>query len=326
MNKILVSVLAVLLSASCAFAQISGTKPNLIVKEVDGDPIASNVTTLIVTNDTLTENSNSIVTIDTGGGASTADLQAVTDVGASTDNVLEAAGYDTTRVDAAQYSLWYEPTSAAGDEYFGWQANANITTSYIWVAPAADAAGGLTSNGSGVISIVDYEEEVTEGSLADSTILSADIKNGEIVTGDLSATAGITLAQTAITAGRSLTIATNDIAADAELYTQSKAMTIETPTDADNFFFFVAPQALTITKVTGIVEAATSAVITLQECDAAGDNAATIEAVTADVDGTISTSIDNGAIDAGDVIRVDIGTVTGTVGQAHVTVVFTLDD
>jgi hypothetical protein len=103
-------------------------------------------------------------------------------------------------------------------------------------------------------------------------------------------------------------------------------MTIETPTDSDNFFFFVAPQALTITKVTGIVEAATSAVITLQECDAAGDNAATIEAVTADVDGTISTSIDNGAIDAGDVIRVDIGTVTGTVGQAHVTVVFTLDD
>jgi hypothetical protein len=229
------------------------------------------------------------VTAEAGAGSGT--LQQVTDNGASTDNVLEAAGYDTTRVDAAQYSLWYEPTSATGDEYFGWQANANITTSYVWVAPAADAAGVFKSNGSGVVSI--------------SAVAAAD---------------------TSITAGRSLTWSTNDLVADAELYTQSKSMTIETPTDADNFFFFVAPQALTITKVTGIVEAATSAVITLQECDAAGDNAATIEAVTADVDGTISTDIDNGAIDAGDVIRVDIGTVTGTVGQAHVTVVYTLND
>jgi len=37
----------------------------------------------------------------------------------------------------------------------------------------------------------DLEEEVTEGSLADSTIVSADIKDGEIVNADLSATAAI---------------------------------------------------------------------------------------------------------------------------------------
>ena len=130
-------------------------------------------------------------------------------------------------------------------------------------------------------------------------------------------------------AGRSLTLTAaspDTLDADAELYTDFKGMTIETPTDADNFFAFEAPVALTITRVTGIVEAATSAVLTWQECDAAGDNCSTIEAVTADVDGTISTSIDNASIDAGDIIRLDVGTVTGTVGQAHSTITFTKND
>jgi hypothetical protein len=105
-----------------------------------------------------------------------------------------------------------------------------------------------------------------------------------------------------------------------------KSFTLDSPTDSDNKFMFVAQVALTVTSVTGIVEDATSAVLTLQECDSAGDNCSTIEAVTADVDGTISTSIDNAGIDAGDVVRVDVGTVTGTVGSAHVTVAFTKND
>ena len=109
-------------------------------------------------------------------------------------------------------------------------------------------------------------------------------------------------------------------------YCLFKGITIETPTDSDNFFMFEAPVAMTITRVMGIVESATSAVLTLQECDSAGDNAVTIESITADVDGTISTSIDNGAIDAGDIVRIDVGAVTGTVGQAHLTVTGTLDD
>lgn len=132
-------------------------------------------------------------------------------------------------------------------------------------------------------------------------------------------------------AGRSLTLtgaSPDTLDADAELYTDWKGITIETPTDADNFFVFEAPIALTITRVTGIVESATSAVLTWQECDSAGDNCSTIEAVTADVDGTIVTSgdIDNASIDAGDIIRLDVGTVTGTVGQAHSTITFTKND
>jgi len=131
-----------------------------------------------------------------------------------------------------------------------------------------------------------------------------------------------------VTAGRSLTKTVQEILADAELYTDFKSITIETPTDADNFFMFEAPLALTITRIHGIVEDVTSVVMTFQECDSAGDNAVTIESITADINGTIVTSgdIDNAGIDAGDIIRVDVGTVTGTVGQVNVTITFTKDD
>jgi hypothetical protein len=205
----------------------------------------------------------------------------------------------------------------------------NVSTASALAADPANCAssglaGGVTAAGVAEACITpnagtnianDLEEEVTEGSLADSTIVSADIKNGTIVVAD-----------TSITAGRSLTWSTDDLVADAELYTDFKGVTIETPTDADNFFLFEASVALTVTRVTGIVESATTAVLTLQECDSAGDNCSTIESVTADVDGTISTDIDNAGIDAGDIIRVDVGTVTGTVGQAHLTATFTKND
>jgi len=204
------------------------------------------------------------------------------------------------------------PSTTIKHEAGGLEADVSAYNGFVYITGGATSA--KTPN-AGTDVTADLEEEVTEGSLADSTILSADIKNGEIVVAD-----------TAITAGRSLTWSTNDMVADAELYTDFKGMTIETPTDADNFFAFEAPVALTITRVTGIVESATSAVLTWQECDAAGDNCVTIEAVTADVDGTISTAIDNAGIDAGDIIRLDVGTVTGTVGQAHSTITFTKDD
>jgi hypothetical protein len=90
---------------------------------------------------------------------------------------------------------------------------------------------------------------VTEGSLADSVIVSADIKDGEIVTGDLSATAGITLAQTAMTAGRSLTISTNDVSVDAETYIYVAKIAFETPVAGDDFFFDELTSAVTFTKI-----------------------------------------------------------------------------
>jgi hypothetical protein len=160
---------------------------------------------------------------------------------------------------------------------------------------------------------------VTEGSLADSTIVSADIKNGTIVVAD-----------TSITAGRSLTWSTDDLVADAELYTDTKCITIETPADADNFLMYRVPLASTVTSLNCIVEAATSAVIIFQECDTAGDNCSGIDGattITCDVDGQADDgALSNAGIDATDWIRLDVGTVTGTVGHVTACLTYTKND
>lgn len=90
---------------------------------------------------------------------------------------------------------------------------------------------------------------------------------------------------------------------------------ITDPADADNHIFWRVNAASTVTEVYGIVEDATSVVVTFQECDSAGDTCSTIEAVTADVDGAADDGVDNASLDAGDWIRMDIGTVTGTPGH-----------
>ena len=71
-----------------------------------------------------------------------------------------------------------------------------------------------------------------------------------LVNANLSGSAGITLANTAITAGRSVTIATNDILADPELYTDTKCIYFENPVAADDFkSIWLAPSAVTLTKI-----------------------------------------------------------------------------
>jgi hypothetical protein len=96
-----------------------------------------------------------------------------------------------------------------------------------------------SSTGLATIDIGTMALEIDEGKLTDSTIVSADIKNGTIV-----------LADTAITAGRSLTIATDDIAADTELYTDTKCIYFEDPTADDDFqSIWFAKQAATLTSV-----------------------------------------------------------------------------
>ncbi|QGH73034.1 MAG: hypothetical protein [Siphoviridae sp. ctCJE6] len=105
--------------------------------------------------------------------------------------------------------------------------------------------------------------------------------------------------------------------------------TVENPLDSDNFIIFRADAALTISSINCIVENATSAVITVQECDSAGDNCAGVDGattITCDVDGAADDgSLSNAAIDSGDWVRLDIGTVTGTVGHLAVSIPYTYD-
>jgi hypothetical protein len=125
-----------------------------------------------------------------------------------------------------------------------------IAQNNIMQVSAADAANGeyakFTATGleskatAEVLSDIGAQATVTEGSLADSTIVSADIKNGTIVVAD-----------TAITAGRSLTWSTDDLVADAELYTDTKCIYIENPTADDDLKSIWRPKGLaaTITSI-----------------------------------------------------------------------------
>jgi hypothetical protein len=136
-------------------------------------------------------------------------------------------------------------------------------------------------------------------------------------------------------AGRSLTLtgaAPDTLDADAELYTTTKCILIETPADADDLLFFRPDNAVTITSIDGIVESATSAVVVVSECDSAGDNCGSAnskleESLTCDVDGaTDDGTIGNAGVAAGNWLRAQVGTVTGTPGHCTVCVTMTLDD
>ena len=109
--------------------------------------------------------------------------------------------------------------------------------------------------------------------------------------------------------------------------TLSKTMIIETPTDADNFLFFRTEGNITVTGIDCISEDATSAVITVQECDGDGDNCGTTEAaITCAVTNTAhAATIDTPGIEAGDWVRIDVGAVVGTPGHVAVTVNYTKD-
>lgn len=108
---------------------------------------------------------------------------------------------------------------------------------------------------------------------------------------------------------------------------QQKDRTLENPQDADSFILLKASAAFTITDIHCIVDPADtgeSVVIDVQECTSTGDTCVTVDAtITCDNDGAEDDgTLTNGAIDAGDWILLDIGTVTGTVSQLTVSIYY----
>ena len=93
--------------------------------------------------------------------------------------------------------------------------------------------------------------------------------------------------------------------------------TITNPSDSDNLLFDITA-ARTITKISGICVGGTSVVITLQDAGADGSGSTAIDdAITMDTNGANGGAITY-AIDDGDIIKLDIGTVTGVVTQVMV--------
>ncbi len=109
---------------------------------------------------------------------------------------------------------------------------------------------------------------------------------------------------------------------DAVIHMES--FVLETPADADNFLWFKAPFALTVTNIDCLVDAATSVAITVQECNADGGSCGTTDAFTCNTTNSDSGAITDSAIDSGDWMRLDIGTVTGTPGHVAVTLQYTV--
>lgn len=103
----------------------------------------------------------------------------------------------------------------------------------------------------------------------------------------------------------------------------NECKTITNPSDSDLLLFWIVKSAFTASKITGIAVGGTSVVIDIHECDSDGtSNCADISTnpVTVDLDGANTTTFDNGGIDAGDVLLIDIGAVTGAVTQVMVCV------
>jgi hypothetical protein len=113
-------------------------------------------------------------------------------------------------------------------------------------------------------------------------------------------------------------------------YIMDAQFTLESPADVDNIILGKwAAYGVTITDIFCIVDPADtgeSVVIDIQERDATADSPATVDAtITCDNDGAEDDgTLTNGAMDKNDWWSIDIGTVTGTVTQLSVTVLYTI--
>ena len=180
----------------------------------------------------------------------------------------------------------------------------NMTTGGVMGFIAPNAGTDITA---------DLEEEVTEGSLADSTIISADIKNGTI-----------TVADTNMTAGRSLTYSTDEMNADAGLYTNISTIILENPVVTDDAKIQVKfATAVTIVRVSASTDVGTCN-FQFDERAEATPNTAGTDVMTAALQATTTTgsttSFTNAGIAADAVLSLDIDAVgsSPTVVRIHI--------
>jgi len=90
---------------------------------------------------------------------------------------------------------------------------------------------------------------------------------------------------------------------------------ITDPADADDMMIFKAQKAMTITDIHCFIGGGTSITLDVQECAADGTSCSTVDAaITCDADGAEDDgTFTNGAIDAGDWVKMVLGAPSGTV-------------
>lgn len=186
------------------------------------------------------------------------------------------------------------------------------------VGDAATDTITLTTDGTGTGEVV----------LPDESISTAEITNATITTTDISGSAGITAAQTALTAGRSLTFSTNDILADVELYTSTACYRLPASpvaTDDDKSIWINdTANGFTITRLWAESDQTTTMMI--QVDDGTPSDVDTVDLAPAA--GTASDTSLNGdvTVAAGDRIDLDVASVASTPTWAVICWTGTWDD
>jgi len=168
------------------------------------------------------------------------------------------------------------------------------------------AAGGITATGNALVA-------------GDIVITAA---GGDIIIeGDTADDNEATLTVGPLTADRTITLpdASGTVVLQGNL-TQKKCIIVEDPTSGDNLLMFNASSIITVTGIDCLSADGTSVAATLNECDANGANCVSIEsAITCGTtNSTESGAIDNATVDAGDWVRLSLGTNTGSVTQLAV--------
>jgi hypothetical protein len=205
----------------------SGAGGSLTVQESDGTPTVSNVTTIVVSNGTLTDNGGGQVTITTGGGGggstdrelfiSAASLFPSTTNGcaasarneyATNDVDLYSADFDQTTIEYAQFTYWMPAN---------WNAS-TVTFAVAWTASAGTAAQTVEWN-------LEARAYANDDAIDQAWGTAVEVSDALLATGDMhytSTSSAVTIAGTP-SAGELVQFrvwrdATNDtLAADAKL-------------------------------------------------------------------------------------------------------------
>ena len=189
--------------------------------------------------------------------------------------------------------------------------NAELIT---WEASPASTDISLSVNSS--------EQFVFSDAILSPTLITPVL--GTPSSGTLTNATGLPVAGTLLTAGRSLTISTNDVLADVELYTDLKTIWFENPTAADDFkTLWVAPSAVTITKIHCESDQTVNFDLQVDDGTATGVNGSDIACTTFATDSSLAGDT---TMAAGDRLDLALTSVSGTPTWVSISFEFTYDD
>jgi len=232
-----------------------------------------------------------------------------TSAGGGSINVSED-GVQVVSADTVDFTTGLKASSAVAGKAIVSADIATVTTpgiaSFDTTNFTVGAFGGVSVKALGI-----QDDEIAAGAVDGGT--GGEIADDSITNADINSSAAISVSKTALTAGRSLTLSTNDVAADAETYTDTKCYrTVDPTASTDDKSVWVNDTAngFTVTKLWCESDQTVNMMLQVDDGTAADMDSVDLACIsTPDTD----TSLDGDAtIAAGDRVDVDIASVSGT--------------